>query len=104
MPWHCCVIRSSVTTHSCSLMYITLPLPRLHYQLEMWVDIFPKMDGVSIPPAVSIEQRVAKPYQLRIIIWNTKVTLHALFASRFCLKLVHNLLPAVCDVLRDAPP
>ncbi len=47
----------------------------------MWVDIFPaprsekddKEKRLRIPPAVAINRRVPKSYQLRVIVWNTKV-------------------------------
>ncbi len=37
----------------------------------MWVDIFPNIPNVSIPPKVAISARKAENYVLRIIIWNT---------------------------------
>ena len=37
----------------------------------MWVDIFPKISNVSVPPKVAITPRKAENYVLRIVIWNT---------------------------------
>ncbi len=39
----------------------------------MWVDIFPRNPEADMQPPVSIEKRTPKTYQLRVIIWNTKV-------------------------------
>ncbi len=37
----------------------------------MWVDMFPKLPNVSIPPRVAITPRSAEQYVLRVVIWNT---------------------------------
>lgn len=37
----------------------------------MWVDIFPKLPNVIIPPKVDITPRKAEKYVLRIVVWNT---------------------------------
>ena len=39
--------------------------------LHMWVDIYPKVPNVIIPPKVGIAPRKAENYVLRVIIWNT---------------------------------
>jgi hypothetical protein len=39
--------------------------------LHMWVDVFPKLPGVIIPPKVDITPRQPEKLILRVIVWNT---------------------------------
>lgn len=41
-------------------------------QLHMWIDIFRKKD--VIPPPIDVSPRKPQKYELRIVVWNSKVS------------------------------
>jgi hypothetical protein len=61
-------------------------------QLELWVDIFPKMEGIPYPMPIAIDQRVPKSYQVRVIIWNTKVHPSPLRRPSLCIFSLQDVI------------
>ena len=45
-------------------------------QLHMWVDIFRK--NGDIPPPVDVSPRQPQKYELRIVVWNTNVSVRSM--------------------------
>ena len=63
----------------------------------MWVDIFNKND--VIPPPVDISPRKPQKYELRVVVWNTKVSTNNttdIYVKGLVLKYISNELSSLC--------